>query len=146
MEKRTKILATLGPASHSVEVIEGLIKAGANMFRLNFSHGSHEYHLETLNNIKAAMKNTGKTVGILQDISGPKVRIGDLKESFELFRDDIITFLKNEIVGYKRGYKDYVVSINYPDILDKVKIDGVEYNMYDTILVNGENVVVSNLI
>ena len=42
------------------------------MFRLNFSHGSHEYHLETLNNIKAAMKNTGKTVGILQDISGPK--------------------------------------------------------------------------
>ena len=47
MEKRTKILATLGPASHSVEMIEGLINAGANMFRLNFSHGSHEYHLET---------------------------------------------------------------------------------------------------
>ena len=130
MEKRTKILATLGPASHSVEVIEGLIKAGANMFRLNFSHGSHEYHLETLNNIKAAMKNTGKTVGILQDISGPKVRIGDLKESFELFRDDIITFLKDEIVGYKRGDKDYVVSINYPDILDKVKVDEYIY-LYD---------------
>ena len=130
MEKRTKILATLGPASHSVEVIEGLIKAGANMFRLNFSHGSHEYHLETLNNIKAAIKNTGKTVGILQDISGPKVRIGDLKESFELFRDDIITFLKDEIIGYKRGDKDYVVSINYPDILDKVKIDEYIY-LYD---------------
>ena len=49
MKKRTKILATLGPASHEIEVIEGLIKAGANMFRLNFSHGSHEYHLKTLN-------------------------------------------------------------------------------------------------
>ena len=60
-------------------MIEGLIKAGANMFRLNFSHGSHEYHLETLNNIRTAMKNVGKTVGVLQDISGPKVRIGDLK-------------------------------------------------------------------
>ncbi len=55
-EKRTKILATLGPASDSIEIIEGLIKAGANMFRLNFSHGSHEYHLSTLNNIRTAMK------------------------------------------------------------------------------------------
>ena len=130
MEKRTKILATLGPASHSVEMIEGLIKAGANMFRLNFSHGSHEYHLETLNNIRTAMKNTNTTVGILQDISGPKVRIGDLKEPFELYRDDVITFLKDEMVGYKRADKDYVVSINYPDILDKVKIDEYIY-LYD---------------
>ena len=130
MEKRTKILATLGPASHSVEMIEGLINAGANMFRLNFSHGSHEYHLETLNNIRTAMKNVGKTVGILQDISGPKVRIGDLKEPFELYRDDVITFLKDEIIGYKKADKEYVVSINYPDILAKVKIDEYIY-LYD---------------
>jgi pyruvate kinase len=130
MEKRTKILATLGPASHSVEMIEGLIKAGANMFRLNFSHGSHEYHLETLNNIRTAMKNLDKTVGILQDISGPKVRIGDLKEPFELYRDDVITFLKDDMIGYKKADKEYVVSINYPDILDKVKIDEYIY-LYD---------------
>jgi pyruvate kinase len=130
MQKRTKILATLGPASHEIEIIEGLIKAGANMFRLNFSHGSHEYHLETLNNIRTAMKNVGKTVGILQDISGPKVRIGDVKEPFELHRDDIITFLKDDMIGYKRGDKDYVVSINYPDILDKVKINEYIY-LYD---------------
>ena len=130
MQKRTKILATLGPASHTIEMIEGLIKAGANMFRLNFSHGSHEYHLETLNNIRTAMKNVGKTVGILQDISGPKVRIGDVKEPFELHRDDIITFLKDDMIGYKRGDKDYVVSINYPDILDKVKINEYIY-LYD---------------
>lgn len=130
MEKRTKILATLGPASHSVEIIEGLIKAGANMFRLNFSHGSHEYHLETLNNIRTAMKNLNTTVGILQDISGPKVRIGDLKEPFELHRGDVITFLKNEIVGYKEADKKYVVSINYPDILDKVQV-GEHIYLYD---------------
>ncbi|MGB1226724.1 MAG: pyruvate kinase, partial [Poseidonibacter sp.] len=115
MEKRTKILATLGPASHSIEIIEGLIKAGANMFRLNFSHGSHEYHLNTLNNIRTAMKNLNTTVGVLQDISGPKVRVGDLKEPFELLRGDEITFLKDEIVGYKEANKKYVVSINYPD-------------------------------
>ena len=130
MNKRTKILATLGPASHSIEIIEGLIKAGANMFRLNFSHGSHEYHLNTLNNIKQAMKNLNTTVGVLQDISGPKVRVGDLKEPFELLRGDIITFLKDEIVGYKKANKHYVVSINYPDILDKVKIDEYIY-LYD---------------
>ena len=130
MEKRTKILATLGPASHSIEIIEGLIKAGANMFRLNFSHGSHEYHLETLNNIRTAMKNLNTTVGVLQDISGPKVRIGDLKEPFELHRGDVITFLKDEIVGYKEADKKYVVSINYPDILDKVQIGEYIY-LYD---------------
>lgn len=130
MKKRTKILATLGPASHTVDIIEGLINAGANMFRLNFSHGSHEYHLETINNIRIAMKNTGKTVGILQDISGPKVRIGDLKEPFNLIRGDIITFVKDEIVGYKKADKEYVVSINYPDILEKIKIDEYIY-LYD---------------
>ena len=130
MDKRTKILATLGPASHSIEIIEGLIKAGANMFRLNFSHGSHDYHLNTLNNIRTAMKNLNTTVGVLQDISGPKVRVGDLKEPFELLRGDEITFLKDEIVGYKKEDKKYVVSINYPDILEKVKIDEYIY-LYD---------------
>lgn len=101
MDKRTKILATLGPASDSIEVIEGLIKAGANLFRLNFSHGSHEYHLNTLKNIRKAMENLDTTVAVLQDISGPKVRIGELKEPFELKKGDVITFLKHEIIGYQ---------------------------------------------
>ncbi len=130
MNKRTKILATLGPASDTVEIIEGLIKAGANMFRLNFSHGSHEYHLNTLNNIRTAMNNLDTTVAILQDISGPKVRIGDLKEPFELYRGDTITFLKHDIIGYKEEKKKYVVSINYPELLDKVK-QGEYIYLYD---------------
>lgn len=130
MDKRTKIIATLGPASHSVPIIEGMIKAGANMFRLNFSHGSHEYHLETLNNIRTAMKNLNTVVGVLQDISGPKVRVGELKESFELRRGDKITFLRDEIIGYKEAAGKYVVSINYPDILDKVKVGEYIY-LYD---------------
>ncbi|NQY93301.1 MAG: pyruvate kinase [Campylobacteraceae bacterium] len=130
MDKKTKILATLGPASDSVEIIEGLIKAGANMFRLNFSHGTHEYHSQTLNNIKIAMKNTNTIVGVLQDISGPKVRIGDLKEEFYLRRGDEITFLKDEILGYKESESQYVVSLNYPSILEKVKIGEYIY-LYD---------------
>lgn len=130
MHKRTKILATLGPASDSVEIIEGLIRAGANLFRLNFSHGTHEYHLQTLNNIKCAMKNLNTTVGILQDISGPKVRIGEIKEPFELHRGDEITFVREEIVGHKIAEKRYVVSLNYPELLEKVKVDEYIY-LYD---------------
>jgi len=130
MDKRTKILATLGPASDSIEVIEGLIKAGANLFRLNFSHGSHEYHLNTLKNIRKAMDNLDTTVAILQDISGPKVRIGDLKEPFELKKGDTITFLKDEIIGYQEKENKYVVSINYPELLDKVK-EGEYIYLYD---------------
>ncbi|RXK12507.1 pyruvate kinase [Halarcobacter mediterraneus] len=130
MEKRTKILATLGPASNSVEMIEGLIKAGANMFRLNFSHGDHEYHSTTLKNIRKAMNNLNTTIAVLQDISGPKVRIGELEEPFKLFKGDEITFIKNDIVGYKEADKKYVVSINYPDLLDKVK-EGEYIYLYD---------------
>ncbi|WP_320035112.1 pyruvate kinase [Halarcobacter sp.] len=130
MYKKTKILATLGPASNSVEMIEGLIKAGANMFRLNFSHGDHEYHSQTLKNIRTAMNNLNATISVLQDISGPKVRIGELKEQFELFRGDEITFLKEEIVGYKKADKKYIMSTNYPELLDKVKVDEYIY-LYD---------------
>lgn len=121
MQKKTKILATLGPASNSLEMIERLIDAGANMFRLNFSHGSHEYHQETIDNIRTAMKNKNKIVGILQDISGPKIRVGELKEPFNLKSKDTITFEKEEIVGYKKSENEYVVSINYPYILEKIK-------------------------
>ena len=128
--KKTKILATLGPASNSEEVIEGLVKAGANMFRLNFSHGSHEYHEDTLKNIRKVMNKLDVTIGILQDISGPKVRIGELKEKFELFQGDELTFVKNEIIGYKEADKKYVVSTNYPELLDKVKKDEYIY-LYD---------------
>ena len=92
MDKKTKILATLGPSSNSLEMIEKLIDAGANMFRLNFSHGSHEYHQETLDNIRQAMQNKKKIVGILQDISGPKIRVGELKEPFLLEAGDTVTF------------------------------------------------------
>ena len=130
MKKNVKILATLGPASDSVEVIENLIKAGANLFRLNFSHGTHEYHSKTLLNIKTAMKNLDRIVGVLQDISGPKVRIGELETPFKLQKGDQISFLKKEIIGYKESDGHYVVSINYPKILEKIKLDEYIY-LYD---------------
>ena len=130
MDQRTKILATIGPSSDSVEQIEALIKAGANMFRLNFSHGTHEYHTHTIANIKTAMENTNTTVGILQDISGPKVRIGELEHSFELNKGDEIRFHQDEIVGKCIENGVYEVSINYPELLAKVKQNEYIY-LYD---------------
>jgi pyruvate kinase len=130
MEKRTKILATVGPASQDIKTLKKMIKAGANLFRLNFSHGDHEYHKMTIDNIRKAMKSLNKNVGILQDISGPKVRVGDLEYPFELHRGDTITFVKDTIIGTKQSDKNYIVSINYPDILEKIQVDEYIY-LYD---------------
>ncbi|MBF0406174.1 MAG: pyruvate kinase [Candidatus Riflebacteria bacterium] len=76
MKKSTKIVATLGPASQSPEIIEGLIKNGCNVFRLNFSHGTHESHSAMIKIIRDTAAKTGIQVGILGDLCGPKIRVG----------------------------------------------------------------------
>ncbi|MCB0346826.1 MAG: pyruvate kinase [Bdellovibrionales bacterium] len=74
-KRKTKIVATIGPASRSAEKVAAIIAAGANVFRLNFSHGTHEEHSETLKTIREQAALAGVTVAILQDLCGPKVRI-----------------------------------------------------------------------
>jgi pyruvate kinase len=133
MKKRTKIIATLGPASDSLEQITALMRAGVNVFRLNFSHGSHAYHLEVLSRIRQAIKNTGLITGILQDISGPKIRVGMLEEDFILKTGDLIEFVKNEIVGYKVDDGHYRLCINEPAILDQLSVGEYIY-MYDGVI------------
>ena len=78
--KRTKIVATLGPASDSKEAIRALAEAGADVFRLNFSHGTHEEHRKRVAWVREVEKELGKTLAILQDLQGPKIRIGRFKE------------------------------------------------------------------
>ncbi|KAG5010893.1 hypothetical protein AAZX31_07G208100 [Glycine max] len=78
---KTKIVCTLGPASRSVPMIEKLLRAGMNVARFNFSHGSHEYHQETLDNLRAAMENTGILCAVMLDTKGPEIRTGFLKDS-----------------------------------------------------------------
>ncbi|CAM8897870.1 unnamed protein product [Rhodiola kirilowii] len=77
---KTKIVCTLGPASRSVPMIEKLLRAGMNVARFNFSHGSHEYHQETLDNLHAAMENTGILCAVMLDTKGPEIRTGFLKD------------------------------------------------------------------
>ena len=131
--KKTKILATVGPASDSVEVLEGLIKAGVDVFRLNFSHGTHKYHKNILKNIKIAEENTKKRVGILQDICGPKIRIGKLNDDFRLKKGDKLIFSRETIIGKQIDDHIYRLSINQPDILDMLKVDEYIY-LYDGII------------
>ncbi len=133
MKKRTKIVATIGPASDSLEQITALMKAGVNVFRLNFSHGTHEYHSEVLGRIREAIKSTGLVSGILQDISGPKIRVGMLEEDFVLKTGDSIEFVKNEITGLKVSEGHYRLCINEPKILDQLSVGEYIY-MYDGII------------
>ncbi len=74
--RRTKIIATLGPASSTPEMIERLFRAGADVFRLNFSHGTHEEHAARLTAIRAVEQQLGRPIGVLADVQGPKLRVG----------------------------------------------------------------------
>ena len=80
--RRTKIIATLGPASWEPAVIERLIEAGADVFRLNFSHADRERHAKTIEDVRAAAEQVGRQVAILGDLPGPKLRIGELRGDF----------------------------------------------------------------
>ncbi|HVH27245.1 MAG TPA: pyruvate kinase [Vicinamibacterales bacterium] len=77
--RRTKIVVTLGPASNTDAMVEALIAAGANIFRLNFSHGTHDWHRDAFKRIHAAAERAGREVAILQDLPGPKIRTGKLQ-------------------------------------------------------------------
>ncbi len=84
--RKVKILATLGPASRSPEMIEKLLRAGADAFRVNRSHGDHDTHAQTIAAIRAVEKNLGKPVAVLCDLQGPKLRVGTFKEGRAVIR------------------------------------------------------------
>ena len=130
MLKKTKIVATIGPASEKKDVLRQMIINGVNVFRFNFSHGTHEYHKKNLRNIRKVAKELNTRVGILQDISGPKIRTGELKEPFELKKGDKLDFYKEQILGVKLDSNHYKLSINQSEILNILKIDDYIY-LYD---------------
>jgi pyruvate kinase len=84
--RRTKIVCTIGPASESEEVLERLVRAGMDVARLNFAHGTHEEHARVIQRIRALEAKLGKPVAILQDLPGPKIRLGDFEGGAVLLR------------------------------------------------------------
>lgn len=77
--RRTKIVATIGPASSTPEILSQLFETGADVFRLNFSHGTHEDHLARLQMIRALERKFDRPIGILADVQGPKLRVGQFR-------------------------------------------------------------------
>jgi len=116
--KRTKILATLGPPTNNPESIKALTQAGVNGFRLNFSHGSYEERDDQITWIRQASKELGKPVAILQDLQGPKIRLGNLKDDMRISvekGDEIVLDYAAEHAG------DLTVPVQY-NLAEKVKV------------------------
>ena len=123
--RKTKIVCTLGPASDTKETVAGLCRAGMNVARLNFSHGTHEDHKKRIERIKEVREELSLPIAILLDTKGPEYRIGTFKNGrVTLVAGDRFTFTTAEIVGDERR-----VSVNYPRLPE-------ELEKGDTILLN----------
>jgi pyruvate kinase len=117
MMRKTKIVCTIGPASRSYEVIEKLIKMGMNVARLNFSHGSYKEHLQVIENIRQASLKIGQPIAILQDLGGPKIRIGKIiKEPIFLKEGSSFILTNRKVPGDEQE-----VSLTFPSLPQKVK-------------------------
>jgi pyruvate kinase len=119
MTRKAKIVATIGPASQSEEVLEKLIEAGMNVARMNFSHGTHEQHAERIGLIRKTAEKLGTPVGILQDLQGPKIRVGELSEPIQLSDGE-------EVVLYATGTAppendDKKIPVDFRQLFDSVR-------------------------
>ena len=115
--RKTKIIITVGPATSSFEMIKKHIQKGVNVFRLNFSHGDQETHKTTIQTIRKASKALEKEVAILQDISGPKVRIGKIDGVLKLKKSEHLKLTKEEDESDERS-----LALSYPAIIDMVNV------------------------
>src|SRR3989440_8060350 len=98
--RRAKIVCTLGPATSSPERIRGLVDAGMDVARLNFSHGTHADHEEVFRHVRDAAAATGRAVGILADLQGPKIRLGRFAEgSVEWRTGEIVVITSEDVAG-----------------------------------------------
>jgi pyruvate kinase len=117
IHKKTKIICTIGPASGSVETLVKMINAGMDCARLNFSHGTYETHLEYIKNIRQAAKLVGTHIPVLQDLSGPKIRIGKIVNiKTEIKEGDSIIISSKELIGNNK-----IISTNYKRLIKDVK-------------------------
>jgi pyruvate kinase len=118
MERKTKIVCTIGPASCRPETLRELIAAGMDVARLNFSHGTREEHLEVIRHLRRLAKELDKPVAILQDLAGPKVRVEEFEEaSVELHAGDTFVLTSTPVSGDRQR-----ASVNYPQLPAEVEV------------------------
>jgi pyruvate kinase len=127
--RKTKIVCTLGPASRDEKTVEELIKSGMNVARLNFSHGEHAYHKETIDIVKKVRKKLAAPVAILLDTKGPEIRLGMFENSSVLLKDgDSFTLTANDVLG-----NESIASISYKELPSQLSVG-------NTVLINDGNV------
>lgn len=116
---KTKIVATVGPACDTYEKLLELVKAGVNVFRLNFSHGNHEDKAKIIEHIRNINKTEPYNISILADLQGPKLRVGEIENgALPIATGDILTFTsKEKVVGTKEK-----IYVSYPNLHDDVKV------------------------
>ncbi|MBA4054213.1 MAG: pyruvate kinase [Marivirga sp.] len=114
---KTKIVATVGPASSSKEMLHALIKEGVDVFRLNFSHGTHEDHLKVIKNVRELNEELGTRICLLQDLQGPKIRVNDMEPNIVIERGQELIITTREVLGNRE-----LVSTSYKTLPKDVKI------------------------
>ncbi len=118
MLHKTKIIATVGPACDSFEKLLELVNTGVNVFRLNFSHGTHEKHAEVIANIRKINAEYPFNIAVLADLQGPKLRVGDIEnDALLLQKGDVITFTNTPCIGSMAA-----LYISYPDFHKDAKV------------------------
>ncbi len=116
-ERKAKIVVTIGPASEDEETIKKLIESGMNVARLNFSHGTHEQHAQRIERLRRIAHRLGEPLTILQDLQGPKIRVGKIEnDGIILNKGDHLTLTTEPLVG-KAG----IVSVDFPNLPDVLK-------------------------
>ncbi len=117
--RKTKIVCTIGPATESEEMLGNLIDAGMNVARLNFSHGTHESHLKTIQRIRKVAEKKRVPIAILQDLSGPKIRVGMIEnEPIHLKAGETFILTSEPNVGTNER-----VSVSFPELPEEVQIN-----------------------
>src|SRR3954470_22725525 len=123
--RRTTIVATIGPASRDRDTLVEMVEAGMDVARLNFSHANHEVHAETIELVREAADRVGRPVAVLQDLPGPKLRIGALAEGVvDLAAGDVVTFVCGDdgVPGDARR-----MSVSWAGLVDAIEPGEVLY-------------------
>ena len=123
--QKTKIIATVGPASSSLEALLDLVQAGVNVFRLNFSHGAHHEHQQVIDHILEINEKYNVHIGILADLQGPKLRVGKMENNgLEIKPGDILTFVNEKCIGnLDKIYMSYEYFAKDVNVGEKVLVD-----------------------
>ncbi len=114
---KSKIVATVGPASNDKEMLRALAKEGVDIFRLNFSHGNHEDHLKVIHFVREINQELGSHIALLQDLQGPKIRVNEVKPGTEIKAGESITITTRELLGNHE-----IVSTSYESLPKDVKV------------------------